>query len=133
PVLFPCFGVLEKGKHVLLASVADVVIEQGYLQSRYGVSSIRIENVGVRRPPSDDVQIEGITNPQAFRKVVLRRLLSMRSQALGDVGSSRTLQSPTSNVSELAILQKLEEVGNSLKRVQSLIEERQPKTCDCKD
>ncbi|XP_076957163.1 uncharacterized protein LOC143632559 [Bidens hawaiensis] len=133
PVLFPCFGVLEKEKHVLLACVADVVIEQGYLQSCYGVSSIRIENVGVRRPPSDDVQIEGISNPQAFRKVVLRRLSNMRSQALGDVGSSRSLQSPTSNVGELAILQKLEEVGNSLKRVQSLIEEQQPKTCDCKD
>lgn len=41
----------------------------GYLQSRFGVYSIRIENVGVRRPPSDDVQIQGIANPRAFRKV----------------------------------------------------------------
>lgn len=29
PVPFPCFGVLKKEKHVLLASVADIVIEQG--------------------------------------------------------------------------------------------------------
>lgn len=29
PVPFPCFGVLKKEKHVLLPSVADVVIEQG--------------------------------------------------------------------------------------------------------
>lgn len=43
----------------------------GYLQSRFGVYSIRIENVGVRRPPSDDVQIEGIVDPRAFKKVSL--------------------------------------------------------------
>ena len=41
----------------------------GYLQSLFGVYSLRIENVGVRRPPSDDVQILGIANPSAFRKV----------------------------------------------------------------
>ncbi|KAK9075758.1 hypothetical protein SSX86_004087 [Deinandra increscens subsp. villosa] len=148
PAPFPCFGVLKKEKHVLLASVADVVIEQGYLQSRYGVYSIRIENVGVRRPPTDDVQIEGITNPQAFRKVVLTRLSNMKTQALSCIPEDDVAPKPSfylnmlvavgnsqvmSNVGEFAILQKLEEVGNSLKRVESLIEERQPKTCECKD
>lgn len=29
PVPFPCFGVLKKEKHVLLPSVADVIVEQG--------------------------------------------------------------------------------------------------------
>lgn len=43
----------------------------GYLQSLFGVYSLRIENVGVRRPPSDDVKIQGIANPSAFRKVLL--------------------------------------------------------------
>ncbi|XP_031256814.1 uncharacterized protein LOC116114805 [Pistacia vera] len=70
PVPFPCFGELKKEKHVLLPSVRDIVIEQGYLQSFFGVYSLRIENVGVRRPPSDDVQIQGIANPSAFRKVL---------------------------------------------------------------
>lgn len=41
----------------------------GYLQSFFGVYSLRIENVGVRRPPSDDVQIQGVADPRAFRKV----------------------------------------------------------------
>lgn len=31
PVPFPCFGVLKKEKHILLPSVADIVIEQGIL------------------------------------------------------------------------------------------------------
>jgi len=39
------------------------------LQSLFGVYSLRIENVGVRRPPSDDVKIQGVANPNAFRKV----------------------------------------------------------------
>jgi hypothetical protein len=42
------------------------------LQSLFGVYSLRIENVGVRRPPSDDVKILGIANPNAFRKVFNR-------------------------------------------------------------
>ncbi|CAI9100781.1 OLC1v1037953C4 [Oldenlandia corymbosa var. corymbosa] len=71
PVPFPCFGVLRKEKHIVLPSVADIVIEQGYLQSKFGVYSVRIENIGVRRPASDDVKIQGIANPLAFRKVFL--------------------------------------------------------------
>ncbi|XAR67221.1 hypothetical protein NMG60_11013700 [Bertholletia excelsa] len=147
PVPFPCFGVLKKEKHVLLPSVADIIIEQGYLQSLFGVYSIRIENVGVRRPPGDDVQIQGVANPRAFRKAVLTRLSSMRSEAFSrqfsaieDVPSSRigypaaSAMSPAKSLrhdllsqsGELILLQKLEEVGTSLKRVQTLIEQQRP-------
>lgn len=42
----------------------------GYLQSLFGIYSVRIENAGVRRPSGDDVQIQGIANPRAFRKVL---------------------------------------------------------------
>ncbi|KAG8373860.1 hypothetical protein BUALT_Bualt11G0069100 [Buddleja alternifolia] len=149
PVPFPCFGVLKKEKHVLLPSVADVVIEQGYLQSHFGVYSIRIENVGVRRPPSDDVQIQGVANPHAFRKAVLLRLSNMRAEVLSgqvssveDVPTPRFGHTPVTSMSpskslghdsfprlgENAILQKLEEVGSSVKRVQTLIEEQKLQT-----
>ncbi|MBA0744856.1 hypothetical protein Gogos_007460 [Gossypium gossypioides] len=141
PVPIPCFGVLKKEKHVLLPSVADVVIEQGYLQSLFGVYSLRIENVGLRRPPSDDLQIQGMVNPSAFRKAVLTRLSNMRTEvfsrqvsAIEDAPNSKIL-SPSAWHSprkldvvppsgDLALLQKLEEVGSSVKRVQSLIEEQ---------
>jgi len=69
PVAFPCFGVFKKEKYVILPSISDVVVEQGYLQSFFGVYSIRIENVGVRKPPSDDVKITGVAHPHDFRKV----------------------------------------------------------------
>nr|XP_043627660.1 uncharacterized protein LOC122599246 [Erigeron canadensis]XP_043627661.1 uncharacterized protein LOC122599246 [Erigeron canadensis]XP_043627662.1 uncharacterized protein LOC122599246 [Erigeron canadensis] len=153
PLPFPCFGVLNTEKHVLLASVSDVVIHQGYLQSRYGVYSIRIENIGVTRPPSDHVQIQGIAHPQAFRKAVLMRLLALRNedfsrQTQDSVAASTNVHSypapgmsplrppmhdTLSHVGEFAVLQKLDEVATSLKRVQSLFEEHQPKSSVCID
>ncbi|KAK1551190.1 hypothetical protein Q3G72_031688 [Acer saccharum] len=151
PVPFPYFGVLKKEKHVLLPLVRDIVIEQGYLQSLFGVYSLRIENVGVRRPPSDDVKIQGIANPSAFRKAVLIRLSNMRSEAFSRQASaiediptlklghpsvswmspSRTLRHDISPYSgDLALLHKIEEVGSSVKRVQTLIEEQQCQTSE---
>ncbi|KAK6126724.1 hypothetical protein DH2020_039531 [Rehmannia glutinosa] len=176
PVPFPCFGVLKKEKHVLLPSVANVVIEQGkaaqrllysfsvifsigsilsafsrYLQSLFGVYSVRIENIGVTRPPSDDVQIQGVVNPHAFRKAVLIRLSNIRAEVFSrqvstveDISTPRIGHSSVASMSpsrslrhdsfphlgEMAILQKLEEVGSSVKRVETLIEEQNLQTPD---
>ncbi|WCJ42839.1 hypothetical protein M5689_023623 [Euphorbia peplus] len=145
PVPFPCFGVLKREKHVLLPSVQDVIIEQGYLQSLFGVYSLRIENVGVRRPTSDDFKIQGIGNPSAFKKAILNQLSYMRNEvasrqapSIEDIPNLRIGQpsspmmsplktqrhEPLPNSSDLLLLQKLEEVGNSVKRVQTLIQER---------
>ncbi|XP_074269298.1 uncharacterized protein LOC141592495 isoform X2 [Silene latifolia] len=144
PASFPCFGVLKKEKYVLLPSVADIVIEQGYLQSFFDIYSVRIENVGVRRPPSDDLQIQGVANPNAFRKAVLTQLANMKAEAfprqssLTEDASTRTAYPQTSEIyhsqsfrqdalppSERGLLQKLEEVDSSIKRVQTLIEKQQ--------
>ncbi|KAK6126707.1 hypothetical protein DH2020_039546 [Rehmannia glutinosa] len=154
PVPFPCFGVLKKEKHVLLPSVANVVIEQGYLQSLFGVYSVRIENIGVTRPPSDDVQIQGVVNPHAFRKAVLIRLSNIRAEvfsrqvstvedistprighaSVASMSPSRSLRHDSfPHLGEMAILQKLEEVGSSVKRVESLIEEQNLQTPELAD
>ncbi|KAI3995381.1 hypothetical protein MKX01_040497 [Papaver californicum] len=137
PVAFPCFGVLKKEKHILLPSIADIVIEQGYLQSYFGVYSIRIENVGVRRSSSDDVHIHGIANPREFRKVVLTHLANLKRESVSrqvsrnedwgmtSLGSpSRTPRTANIPSSGELILQKLEEVGSSVKRVENIIEEQ---------
>ncbi|KAE9604652.1 hypothetical protein Lalb_Chr11g0074061 [Lupinus albus] len=145
PVPFPCFGVLHKEKHVLLHSVADVVVEQGYLQSRFGVYSLRIENVGVRRSTSDDVKIQGIANPNAFRKAVMTRLSNMRNaiysrqvSQIEDVPSlmmspSKSSRHDSAPSRELLLLQKLEEVGSSVKRLQTLFEEKLSQTTESID
>ncbi|XP_065848575.1 uncharacterized protein [Euphorbia lathyris] len=151
PVPFPCFGMLKREKHVLLPSVQDVIIEQGYLQSLFGVYSLRIENVGVRRPTSDDFKIQGIGNPSAFKKVILNRLSYIRSEVasrqvstIEDLPSLRIGQpsspmmsplktqrhEPLPNSSDLLLLQKLEEVGNSVKRVQTLIQEQRTQSSE---
>ncbi|KAJ8430748.1 hypothetical protein Cgig2_009639 [Carnegiea gigantea] len=109
PVPFPCFGVTKKEKYVLLPVVSDVVMEQGYLQSFFSVHSIRIENAGVRRPRNHDLQIVGIANPSAFRKLSPSK--SLKHDAIGS--------------SELVLLQKLEEVGTSVRRLEMLIEKQQ--------
>ncbi|KAJ0031446.1 hypothetical protein Pint_13556 [Pistacia integerrima] len=157
PVPFPCFGVLKKEKHVLLPSVRDIVIEQGksfgVIFLIYDICGVivamlffEIENVGVRRPPSDDVQIQGIANPSAFRKAVLTRLSNMRSEvfsrqasAIEDIPKtsysslgmypSKSVRHDVSPYSgDVALLQKLEEVESSVKRVQTLMEEQQCQT-----
>ncbi|KAE8653463.1 uncharacterized protein LOC101212805 [Cucumis sativus] len=145
PVPLPCFGVLKKEKHVLLPSVADIIIEQGYLESLYGVYSIRIENAGVRRPPGDDVHIQGITDPVAFRKAVLMRLAGMRDDGntsqistIEEVLNTKASPSKSSKYdpylySGEQVLQKVEEVGSSVKRVQALIEEHQSQVSNILD
>ncbi|WJX33862.1 hypothetical protein P8452_22031 [Trifolium repens] len=137
PVPFPCFGVLHKEKHVLLHSVADVVVEQGYLQSLFGVYSLRIENVGFRRPLSDDVKILGVANPNAFRKAVMMRLSNIRNlivsrqvSTLEDashltMSPSKSLRYDSSDYGEQVLLQKVEDIGSSVKRMQTLLEEQQ--------
>ncbi|XP_015954828.1 uncharacterized protein LOC107479203 [Arachis duranensis] len=143
PVPFPCFGVLQKEKHVLLQNVADVVVEQGYLQSHFGVYSLRIENIGVRRPPSDDVKIQGVANPHAFRKAIMMRLSNMRNEMFSTQVSTldvpHMMMSPSKSLrqdstsGELLLLQKLEEVGNSVKKIQCLFEEQQSHTAESTD
>lgn len=74
-MLLPFFTI--KGLFLGLAIVSiflkfnkSMQLLSGYLQSLFGVYSLRIENAGVRRSPSDDVQIQGIGNPNAFKKVL---------------------------------------------------------------
>lgn len=173
PVFLPCFGVTRREKHMLLPLVTDVVIEQGCLQSAFGIFSIRIENAGLRRPLSvDDTQIAGVVNPKHFRKVVLMTASSLRKERVtnkitslaipikdeelptfsseirssrnrgrlyGGSGPASWQMSPVNRIEELnscepasgeILLQKLEEVENSVKRVEILIENQQHQTSE---
>ncbi|XP_021912496.1 uncharacterized protein LOC110826203 isoform X2 [Carica papaya] len=106
-------------------------------KSLFGVYSLRIENLGVRKRPSDDVLIQGVTDPSAFRKAVVTQLSSMRTEAfsrqISTIQESPNLRmSPSKSTrhdclghsGDLLLLQKLEEVGSSVKKVQTLIEEQ---------
>ncbi|KAJ7568273.1 hypothetical protein O6H91_01G025600 [Diphasiastrum complanatum] len=78
PIL-PCCGVRRREKYLLLPLVTDVIIEQGCMQSAFGVSSIRFETAGFGRPTHvDDIHIEGVVNPRLLRKVVLMAVSNLR-------------------------------------------------------
>jgi hypothetical protein len=147
PEPLPYLGDLKREKHVMLPSIADIVIEQGYLQSFFGVHSLRFENLGVKRPASDDVKILGIANADAFRKAVLTHLASIRNEAFSRqvslaedspnvktgawMSASKSLRTESySHPGDLLLLQKLDEVGSSMKRVQTLIEEQHSESSD---
>uniref|UniRef100_A0A0A9BQE7 DUF7642 domain-containing protein n=1 Tax=Arundo donax TaxID=35708 RepID=A0A0A9BQE7_ARUDO len=131
PVAFPCFGALKNEKYVILPSVSDVVVEQGHLQSFFGIYSIRIENVGVRRTASDDINITGVSHPHDFRKAVLVHLLNTRNLHFSRKASVSDDQQSTS-LNPIArawvpplgdlILEKLDQVEISVKKMQALLE-----------
>lgn len=131
PFTFPCFGVLKNEKHVILPSVSDIVVEQGYLQSFFGVYSIRIENIGVRRPASDDIKIIGVAHPHDFRKAVLIHLLNTRNQNFSrkasvvddhECTSSDPITSASVHPLGDLILAKLDEVEISVKKMQARLQ-----------
>ncbi|KAL6846982.1 hypothetical protein ACP4OV_022835 [Aristida adscensionis] len=126
PVALPLFGVSKNEKYVILPAISDVVIEQGYLQSFFGLYSIRIESIGVRRLPSDDVKITGIAHPHDFKKAVLVHLMNTRNlnfstkaSVSDDQHSIRGSWGPP--LGDL-IVQKLHEVETSVKKMQGLLQ-----------
>ncbi|KAJ4787287.1 12S seed storage globulin 1 [Rhynchospora pubera] len=111
----------KKESYILLPSVADVVVEQDYLQSFFGLHSVRIEFTGLRRPPSDDLKIHVVPLPTNFLKAVLTQLECIRNEGLLGKRASSSSSSSALPSGDL-ILQKLDEVEGSLKKVHALIE-----------
>uniref|UniRef100_A0A0D9Y0N7 DUF7642 domain-containing protein n=1 Tax=Leersia perrieri TaxID=77586 RepID=A0A0D9Y0N7_9ORYZ len=90
-----------------------------------------IENIGVRRPASDDIKIAGVIHPHDFRKAVLVHLLNTRNMKLSqkayvhdDHQSTSSNPVATSSVAPLGdlLLEKLDEVEISVKKMQALVE-----------
>ncbi|XP_030533467.1 uncharacterized protein LOC115743017 [Rhodamnia argentea] len=151
-------------KHVPLSLVIDIIIEQGWLQSIYGIHTFRVESVAHRKAaPVDELQVQGVSNPGLLRKVIIREA----SKAIQDAGrswkptsfvvegdsmarmtsvteGSTFLKSPSKSwkmqmtgsprhpsiehrgiVPGELLLNKLEEVNKSVKKIESLVEKSQ--------
>eukprot|EP00246_Nothoceros_aenigmaticus_P015194 TRINITY_DN6203_c0_g1_i1.p1 TRINITY_DN6203_c0_g1~~TRINITY_DN6203_c0_g1_i1.p1 ORF type:complete len:293 (-),score=22.46 TRINITY_DN6203_c0_g1_i1:979-1857(-) len=81
PVFLPCLGKYKREKHFLLHLISDIVVEQGCLQSYFGITGVRIETAGQSRlAPGDEVRIQGISNPALFRQVVLMAATTLRQR-----------------------------------------------------
>ncbi|KAA8516012.1 hypothetical protein F0562_019191 [Nyssa sinensis] len=85
PSFIPFLGVTTIENHVPLALVIDIIIEQGWLQSVYGIHTFRIESIAHgKAAPVDELQVQGVYNPGLLRKVII----SEASQVVQDVGRS---------------------------------------------
>lgn len=85
PSFIPFWGVTNIEKHVPLSLVIDIIIEQGCLQSVYGIHTFRVESIAHgKAAPVDELQVQGVSNPGHLRKVIVREA----SKIIHDVGRS---------------------------------------------
>ncbi|XP_038681128.1 uncharacterized protein LOC119982038 isoform X3 [Tripterygium wilfordii] len=162
PSFIPFWGVITIEKQVPLSMVIDIIIEQGWLQSLYGIHTFRIESIARgKAAPVDELQVQGVANPGLLRKVIITEA----SKVMQDIGISRKpatlaeegetfsqIGSPTERplifkspskslkmtgsprfspmdrrgiIPEDLVLNKLEEVSRSVKKIESLMEKSQ--------
>ncbi|KAK1283197.1 hypothetical protein QJS10_CPB21g00516 [Acorus calamus] len=81
----PCLGFKKIENHIPLSRVINIVIEQGCLQSVYGIHTFRVENIAYgRAAPIDELHVQGVSNPGFLRKVII----SETSKNMQGVGKS---------------------------------------------
>ncbi|MED6217109.1 hypothetical protein PIB30_014566 [Stylosanthes scabra] len=153
PSYIPFWGTVTIERHIPLSLVIDIIIEQGCLQSIYGIHTVRVESIARgKAAPVDELQIQGISDPDVFRKIIVTEALKsfrdvhrklsapsrdvenmdhMPAATEGSVVSRSPSKSWKTGAAYSALdrrvpggflLNKLEEVNKSVKRLEVLIE-----------
>ncbi|KAG5538456.1 hypothetical protein RHGRI_019133 [Rhododendron griersonianum] len=85
PSFIPFWGVVSTERHVPLSQVIDVIIEQGCLQSVYGIHTFRVESIAYgKAAPVDELQVQGVSNHGLLRKIIVTEA----SKVIQEVGRS---------------------------------------------
>ncbi|PKI45404.1 hypothetical protein CRG98_034209 [Punica granatum] len=72
PSFIPFYGWLTIEKQVPLSLVIDIIIEQGWLQSIYGIHTFRVESIALgKAAPVDELQVQGVSDPGMLRKIII--------------------------------------------------------------
>lgn len=139
PSFLPFLGFTTIEKHIPLHLVIDTILEQGCLQSMYGLHTFRIESIAHgKATPVDELQFQGVSNPGLLRKVIIQeaaksirecRSCQRPKTHLGEgdsrpsqfIGSPRHVQPEAVVVPDELLLHKLEEVEQSVKKIESLV------------
>ncbi|XP_059651456.1 uncharacterized protein LOC132299044 [Cornus florida] len=101
PSYIPFWGAVTIEKHVPLSLVIDIIIEQGCLQSVYGIHTCRVESIAHgKAAPVDELHLQGVYNPGLLRKVIVTEA----SKVMQDVGRS---WKPTAHCGEGEIISHL--------------------------
>lgn len=153
PSFIPFWGETKLEKHVPLHLVIDVIMEQGCLQAVFGIKTLRIESKARGRVASvDELQVHGVHNPGNLRRVIVseaskaiqeggrswkRAVHNIENESASHVGSLveghrrwRMIGSPQDSsmdnrgVVHMEMMQKLEEVTKSVKKIELLLEKK---------
>ncbi|KAM7261091.1 hypothetical protein ACFE04_026566 [Oxalis oulophora] len=106
PSFIPFRGLVTIQTRVPLSLVIDIIIEQGWLQSIYGIHTFRIESIAHgKAAPVDELQILGVTNPALLRKVIVSEAAKAitdinKSLKLATVGAEREIMSRMTSLNE---------------------------------
>lgn len=147
PSYIPFWRVVRLERRVPLSLVIDIIVEQGCLESVFGLHTFRLESISRgKAAPVDELHVQGVSNPGLLSKIIL----SEASKVIEDAGRTVTHMSflterPVSwrsssknwkvansprcvsterrgiNSGDL-LLHKLDEVNKSVKRIESLID-----------
>ncbi|XP_075488840.1 uncharacterized protein LOC142527789 [Primulina tabacum] len=84
PSYMPFWGETKIEKHIPLSTVIDIIIEQGCLQSMYGLHTFRVESIAHgKAAPVDELRVQGVHNPRLLRKVIV----TQASKSIHDVNT----------------------------------------------
>ncbi|XVE77086.1 hypothetical protein DITRI_Ditri13aG0033800 [Diplodiscus trichospermus] len=106
PSFIPFWGIITTENHVPLSKVIDVIIEQGWLQSVYGIHTFRVESIAHRKAAAvDELRVQGVANPSLLRKVIVREA----ARAIQDAGKSWKLSTVSGEVETMSQMSSLSE------------------------
>ncbi|CAI9101739.1 OLC1v1039137C4 [Oldenlandia corymbosa var. corymbosa] len=83
PSYIPFWGETKIEKRVPLQLVIDIILEQGCLQSMFGIHTLRVESIAHgKAAPVDELQLHGVYNPGRLTKVIV----TQASKIIQEVG-----------------------------------------------
>nr|XP_043621837.1 uncharacterized protein LOC122593484 [Erigeron canadensis] len=84
PSYIPFWGFVKVERRIPLALAIDIIIEQGCLQAMFGIHTFRLESVAQGKASFvDELQIQGVSNPQLLRKAIVKEASKIILQDAG--------------------------------------------------
>ncbi|KAJ8505262.1 hypothetical protein OPV22_006148 [Ensete ventricosum] len=107
PSFLPFLGLTKIEKRIPLHLVIDIIIEQGCLQSNYGIHTFRIGSVAYgKAAPVDELQFQGVSNPGLLRKVIIIE----STKRIREVGNRKSAILPGEGMSTPTSLRSLADI-----------------------
>ncbi|KAH7577878.1 hypothetical protein ACOSP7_001059 [Xanthoceras sorbifolium] len=106
PSFIPFWGITTIEKHVPLSLVIDIIIEQGCLQSVYGIHTFRVESIAHGKAATvDELQVQGVVNPALLRKIIVTEA----TKVIQDAGKNWKLNAPAGEGESMSQMASLSE------------------------